>query len=316
MLKKLILATILALLGTTLLSSCAQDSSEPAVAVESGGDASSAATEGSPGDHVSFFVIGKSWTFDQNDDGKLTLNDMGYFSEIFKIAGGEVTDAWMQLQEPGSEPIPFDSEGDAGAVLYGRKGTRHQELAPLDEELPNGDYAFRFNTPSGDIEDFVITLSGPGGGTDLPPGPVISLSQNGEPVSSSAVAPGVDTLVSWTPFATGRADPNGIADDLIFVMMKDCHGERAFHSGRPLDTPNPLEPDKPSQTLLTYADNEVAIPGDVWQPGTWYQLDVEHARLLDTDKQQGVVGMSTYAVTTHLRVQVAGESESDACPSP
>lgn len=294
------------------LLGCAEDSGVP-VQQDTGGAPSAQATE-SAGDHVSFFVIGKSWHFDQNTGGELSLIDMGYFAEIFKTVGGDVTSASMHLDAPGAEPMPFDEEGDGGAVLYGMSRKRHSELEALDAELPNGDYVFDISTPGGDIENFAVTLSGPDGVTDLPPGPVIGLAQNGQPVASDAIEPGADVLVSWTPFDTGRADPNGIADDLIFVMMADCHGERAFHSGRPLATPNPLEPDRPSGTLLAYADTEVTIPGDAWIPGMRYTLDVEHARLLDTDRRDGVVGMSTFAVTTHLAVETLGDTD-PTCPA-
>jgi hypothetical protein len=276
--------------------------------------AAPAASAGSPGDHVSFFVIGKSSNARQSVTGELSLIDMGFFAEIFKLAGGEVTDAQMQLVAEGSEPIPFDREGDGGAVLFGHDGNRHQNVAAVDEELPNGDYAFSFSTPGGDVEDFVVTLSGAGGATDLPPAPLIRLEQNGAAVSPDAVEPGVDVRVTWTPFATGRADPNGISDDLIFVMMADCNGERAFHSGRPLATPNPLEPDKPSADLLTFADDEVTMPGAAISPGMRYELKVEHARLLDTDEQHDVVGMSTYAVTTFLDIIATGDAGANSCP--
>ena len=199
-------------------------------------------------------------------------------------------------------------------MLFGHAGNRHQAVEAVDAELPNGDYAFSFSTPGGAIEDFVVTIGGADGKTDLPPAPVILLEQNGAAVSPDAVEPGVDVRVSWTPFATGRSDPNGISDDLIFVMMDDCHGERAFHSGRPLATPNPLEPDKPSENLLTYADDEVTMPGDSIRPGMRYLLKVEHARLLDTDEQQGVVGMTTFAVTTFLDVVATGDAGAGACP--
>lgn len=309
----------LRLLTVTLcagLFACANDSEPTAPPPPPAATGEADVSVGSPGDHVSFFVIGKSWNFDQDSDGQLALVDMGYFAEIFKTAGGEVSAAFTQLDAPDAEPIPFDDEGDGGAVLYGMSGVRHQALDTLDAELPNDDYVFRFSTPAGEVEGFDISLSDPDGQTNLPPGPVINLEQGGAVVANDRIAPGEDVVVSWTPFATGRADPNGIADDLIFVMMKDCHGERAFHSGRPLDTPNPLEPDKPSATLLTFANDEVVIPGDAWRPGVHYTLDVEHARLLDTDKRQGVVGMSTYAVTTHLPVRVTGDAApGDACPA-
>jgi hypothetical protein len=219
----------------------------------------------------------------------------------------------MQLRQSGGEPIPFVREADGGAVLHGRAGKRHQDLAALDAELPNGDYAFSFTTPAGKVEGYEVTLAGEGGKTDLPPAPKITLTQGGKPVASNAVQPGVDVLVSWTPFDSGRADPNGIADDLVFVMMEGCRGERVFHSGRPLGTPNPLEPDRESSRVLTYRDTEVTIPGKTFAPGMTYELDVEHARLLDTDERQGVVGMSTFAVTTHLHLTVTGTAPKGAC---
>jgi hypothetical protein len=270
---------------------------------------------GSPGDHVKFFVIGKSWHYEQDVAGEVTLVDLGYFAEIFKTVEGVASDARMQLEQPGSEPIPFVREADGGAVLHGRAGKRHEGLAALDAELPNGDYVFSFTTPAGEVKDYEVTLAGEDGKTDLPPAPKITLAQDGKPVASNEVAPGVDVLVGWTPFDTGRADPNGIADDLIFVMMADCRGERAFHSGRPLGTPNPLEPDRESSRVLTFKDTEITIPGDAFAPGITYKLDVEHARLLDTDQRHGVVGMSTFAVTTHLHITVTGEAPEGACES-
>lgn len=271
---------------------------------------------GSITDHVTFFVLGKSWNFNQDSSRALSFIDMGYFAEIFLAPGGTVTKAYFQLQHPGAERIPFDSDGDSGAVLYGHTHRkRHQQIADLDAELPNGDYGFTIATPAGEVDNFVVTLSGENGATELPAGPVVDLYQSGRAVGIANVDPGMDVRVAWTPFSSGRADPNGISDDLIFVMMKDCRGERVFHSGRPLATPNPLQPEKASETTLTYATNEIVIPADVWAPGVTYTLDVEHARLIDTDKRDGVVGMTTYAVTTHVAIATTGEATAGACPS-
>jgi hypothetical protein len=80
-------------------------------------------------------------------------------------------------------------------------------------------------------------------------------------VNPEAVRAAEDLQISWTPFTTGRADPNGIADDLIFVMLEDCRGKRIYHSGRPLETPNPLvEPGKHSASWLTYTATEITVP--------------------------------------------------------
>jgi len=37
---------------------------------------------------------------------------------------------------------------------------------------------------------------------------------------------------------------------------------------------------------------------------------------MDTDRREGVVGMSTYAATTHLNIQTAGKATPGACPKP
>ncbi len=271
----------------------------------------------SPGDSVSFFVLGKTWHFQQEAAGLIGPNDIHYFAEIFSKAGGGMSEGSMRLLAPGAEPIPFDHETDNGAVLHAREGKIHLQLADLDGELPNGDYAFSFHTPTGNVQDFVMSLGSAGTVTDLPPPPAIQLVQGGAAVSPEAVRAGEDLQVSWTPFTSGRADPNGIADDLIFVMMEDCQGNRVYHSGRPLLTPNPLvDPDQPSATWLTYTATEITVAGAQLIPGMSYRLEVELAKLMDTDRRDGVVGMTTFAATTHLDVKTAGEVTPGTCPEP
>jgi len=297
----------------TILAACA-------AFVLPGGNAlagESTASAGLPGNNVSFFVIGKTWHFQQDSSGLHGPNDVHYFAEIFSKAGGQVSDGSMRLLAPGTEPIPFDHESDNGAVLHARDGKIYLKVADLDAELPNGDYAFSFHTPSGDVKDFAVSLGAAGSVTDLPSPPVIQLSQGGAAANPQAVRAGEDLKISWTPFSTGRADPNGIVDDLIFVMLEDCRGNRVYHSGRPLETPNPLvEPGKPSASWLTYAATQTTVSGAGLIPGMSYRLEVEIAKLMDTDRRDGVVGMSTYAATTHLNIQTAGEVKPGACPKP
>ena len=277
----------------------------------------STAPAASPGDNVSFFVIGKTWHFQQDSSGVHGPNDVHYFAEIFSKAGGQVSDGSMRLLAPGAEPIPFDHESDNGAVLHARDGKIYLKVVDLDAELPNGDYAFSFHTPTGDVTDFAVSLGTADSVTDLPPPPTIQLAQGGAVVNPETVRAGEDLKISWTPFATGRADPNGIADDLIFVIMEDCRGNRVYHSGRPLETPNPLvDPGKPSASSLTYTATEITVPAAQLTPGMSYRLEVEIAKLMDTDRREGVVGMSTYAATTHLNIQTAGRLTAGACPKP
>jgi hypothetical protein len=271
----------------------------------------------SPGDNVSFFVLGKTWHFQQDATGVHGPNDVHYFSEIFTKAGGKMGNASMRLLNPGAEPIPFDHETDNGAVLHARNGKIHLKVADLDTELPNGDYAFSFDTPTGNVAAFKVSLGAVGSSTKLPPPSTIHLAQGGAAANPQAVRAGKDLQISWTPFASGRADPHGIVDDLIFVMLQDCQGNRVYHSGRPLQTPNPLvEPGKPSATWLSYNATRITVPGSSLVPGMDYRLEVELAKLVDTEKRDGVVGMTTNAVTTHLNLSTAGKRNSGSCPSP
>ncbi|HLF29694.1 MAG TPA: hypothetical protein VI566_01550, partial [Xanthomonadales bacterium] len=81
------------------------------------------------------------------------------------------------------------------------------------------------------------------------------------------------------------------------------------------ETPNPtMDPNLPSAGWLTYTATEVTVSGAGLTPGMSYRLEVEVARLLDTDRRQGVVGMSTYAAITHLNLQTAGDITPGACP--
>ena len=101
--------------------------------------------------------------------------------------------------------------------------------------------------------------------------------------------------VTWSDFSQGRADDNGILDDLIFVILQDAKGNRIAHSGRPFE----------NRPYLTYADLEFVIDGKIFESGRSYTLSVEHALLDDTRTFAGVPAMTTRAVTTKLELSVA-----------
>ena len=60
----------------------------------------------------------------------------------------------------------------------------------------------------------------------------------------------------------------------------------------------------------------ITVPGTGLIPGMSYKLEVEIAKLMDTDERQGVVGMATFAATTHLDIQAANEIAAGVCPEP
>jgi hypothetical protein len=250
--------------------------------------------------HVAFLVMGKTTNHRQAVSGQLSLLNYHFFAEIFpKPGAGQVTEA--SLRFPDGHRQGFE---DLGYVLEVHGG-RYDDEAELDELYPNGDYSFAFTTPSGRVDPRVLSVRGTGKGKSrIPPPARITLAQEGRVVSPDAIDANEDLTVTWTPFRTGSKDPNGIVDDLVFVVVADCHGEKIEHSGRPFEgTP-----------FLTFEATEYVIPSVKLVPGRPYQMSIEHAKV-DTSKEDGIVGLVTYASTTFLDFRTAGVGDgASGCP--
>lgn len=251
-------------------------------------------------DHVTFLVMGKTTNHRQSADGAMTLLNYHFFAEIFVKEGGSVTDA--SLGFPDGKSQPFTDLGFVQEV----HGGRYDEEAELDRLYPNGDYRFRFDTPSGNLQRILSvrgTSSTGGGQSRIPQAVTITLRQDGREVSPNAVDPDQDLEVVWNAFVTGESDPNGIVDDLIFAVLGDCHGEKTVHSGRPFEgTP-----------YLTYTTRSYVVPAGKLSPGEPHQLFVEHAKV-DTSTDDGLVGLVTYAATTFLDFRTTGVASATPCP--
>jgi hypothetical protein len=133
------------------------------------------------------------------------------------------------------------------------------------------------------------------GVSGLPAVPKIKLAQSGKPVLPGQIDPDLDLRVTWSEFSDGGADPLGIMDDLLFVILGDCDGVRRAHSGRPFE----------NTPYLTYADKEFTIEAENLLPENVYQLSVEHA-VIDTGIEHGVTAFSTFATTTFLELHTTG----------
>ena len=238
--------------------------------------------------------MGKTTNHRQSESGELGLLNYHFFAEIFVRQGGLVSDA--SLIFPGGQVQLFE---DRGNVLE-LHGERFDVEEALDRKYPAGDYLLRFETPGGSVDRRPLPMRG----SRIPEGPRITLLQDGKPVSPESVDPAKDLTVTWSEFEGARADPNGILDDLVFVVVGNCHAERVVHSGRPFEgTP-----------FLTYRTKEYTIPGGKLSPGEAHQMFVEHAAV-DTSEEDGIVGLVTYASTTFLDFKSAGAPAGRPCPA-
>jgi hypothetical protein len=218
---------------------------------------------------ITFIVAGKTSNHRQAGSGEVSVLNYHFFAEIFLQANGRVTPSSLETPLSKGVAVPFRDSGYALEMHGGRYVTQVVRMA----------------NPRVD-------------GSGLPAPPHIMLSQLGKPVSPGHIDPDRDLRVTWSEFRDGGADPLGIMDDLLFVIMGDCDGVRRAHSGRPYE----------NTPYLTYADQSFVIKAEQLEPENVYQLSVEHA-VLDTGIEHEVVAFATFATTTFLDIHTTGKAQ-------
>ncbi len=248
---------------------------------------------------ISFFVLVKSSNYSQDSTGALTLLNYHFFSEIFLTNDGELAQASLHRADGSRDPMEFESRGDN----YYFEGGHFDTLEEVDRSHPNGTYAFAIIGSDGGELRTELSLSGPDGSTDIPAPITISFGQDGVAVSPVALDPDKDVEVSWSAYSNGTADPRGIVDDVIFVVIADCHGERLFHTGLPFQG-----------DYVTFRTTEVTVHAGTLDGGQPYSAFVEFPHVVDSRVVDGVPGFTSYATATYIDIRTLGERSDQSCP--
>jgi hypothetical protein len=248
---------------------------------------------------ISFFVLVKSSNYSQDVNGELALLNYHFFSEIFLQPGGSLLEASLTRAEVGSEPMRYELQGDN----YYMEGGHFDSVEEADAAYPNGEYSFDIRTPSVEISGVRLRLAGPTGETDIPAPIEVSFWQGDERSDPTAIDPFQALTVRWSPYSNGTADPRGIVDDMIFLVVADCQGERIFHTGLPFQG-----------EYTTYRTTEVEIGTGVLQPGQPYSAFVEFPHVVDSQIEAGIPGFTSYATATYLDFFTSGPRADEACP--
>jgi hypothetical protein len=256
-------------------------------------------SQSAPEEDVQFVLLGKTRNYRQSETGELTFLNTVFFGEIFLNEGGVATDGFVTGPGDAERGLHFDDQ----EVPF-LAGNRHFSIDSLEAQYPDGTYFFNFDTPHGNVRDLPVTFSKHGLESRFPSPVEISLSQDGEPANPASIDPNIDLLVTWNEFAVGAADPNGVIDDMIYVIMGDCLGVKTVHSGRAFATPS-----------LTYVAREFTIPKESLHSGQPFQVEVEFSEM-DTDRPMTLVSIVTYATSTFLDIRTTGTNEQEvACPA-
>ncbi|MFT5484931.1 MAG: hypothetical protein ACI9GW_003600 [Halieaceae bacterium] len=250
------------------------------------------AVGGSEQNDITFVVAGKTANFRQETNGDLAALNYHFFAEIFLQEHGLVESASILTPLSPTQAVAFTDSGYALEMHGGRYATERE----LETNYPDGNYIFRYTSPStGSQNQIVALINHRSGSSGIPEPPQIKLYQGGSLVLPEEIDPRLDLNVTWSDFSDGDTDPLGIMNDLIFVIMGDCHGERKAHSGRPFE----------NRPFLDYSATGYPISAAVLQPEQTYQISVEHA-VLDTTIHNGVPGFATFATTTFQDIQTLG----------
>ena len=250
---------------------------------------------------ITFVVVGKTGNFRQSAVGTVSALNYHFFAEIFIQENGRIKQAALLTPDNPFEGIAFSDSGYALEM----HGGRYPNEIELEHHYPDGNYIFRYDTPSTGLLEQPISLANSASDSSrLPDAPHIILSQNGRLISPHLIQADLPLTVTWSTFEQGNQDPLGIVNDLVFVIMGDCHGNRISHSGRPFE----------NAPFLDYAATEFIIPAEHLLAENAYQLSVEHA-IVDTTITKGVPGIATFATTTFLDIMTLGRASGEAaCP--
>jgi hypothetical protein len=248
---------------------------------------------------ITFFVLVKSSNYSQDSTGQLQLLNYHFFSEIFLTDSGSIEAAQLTLHHRPEEPMVYV---DRGRNFY-VEGGHFDTLEELDLAYPNGVFTFDINTPTVDFHDVTLSLSGPENRTDIPLPITISFFQGGESIGPVSIDPYSDLLIRWSDYSNGRDDPNGIVDDMIFVVVADCFGERIYHTGLPFEG-----------DYMRHDVREVTVRSASLEPGRPYSAFVEFPHVVDSRVVNGVPGFTSYATATYVDLRTTGENLGAACP--
>lgn len=247
---------------------------------------------------LSFIVMVKSSNYSQNDKGQLKLLNYHFFSEVFPKQENVVVSGKLWREDEEHKAMPYVKRKSN----YYIEGGHFDSLEEVDKAYPNDRYYFSIKTERLNIEGQSLKLRGETGQTDIPSPIRISLFQEGIEVPPNMVDPSKGLTIRWSEYSNGQSDPRGIVDDMIFVVLQNCQGDRIVHTGLPFFGP-----------YMTYETKQVQVDAGKLRPGEPYSMFVEFPHVVDSRVAQGVPLFSSYATATYLDMQTKGKRESDAC---
>jgi len=194
---------------------------------------------------VTYVAIVKNKVYQQDMLGNVKEIGYSFLGYIFVKQDSQISDAFLMIPGKHGRREAFPDYRNSKNIakkdtyLFIRNDESYTDKKEFDKNYSDGTYKLEFTTSEGKHRG-EITLDG--GEYPLPA--ILKLYQSGIEIRSDSIVPTKDLRVTWGGFPQGKADANGILDDVVFIIVQDCHGAKILHSGRPFQGFHLLYSDK------------------------------------------------------------------------
>lgn len=258
--------------------------------------------------------VEKYITYTQDHQGQLKVTDYHFMAEVIYAKRSTIKNVNSFLYVKGSDiPLAGFAEKDPFAftngLFYTRKSKSYDDLASLEAAHPaSGHYVWEIRGPGGNIQLDPIRIGGPELRTRIPATSPIYLSQSGQPVTDfNGINPDVSLGIAWEPFIIGAPLEGTDWDDLVFVLVSDCHGKVVYTSGAPED----------EEGFADFSAISTEMPAELLESGMNYVVFISQVNYVDANVSYGIEQLAANSFAVELEVRTAGRiSLERSCPEP
>ncbi len=258
--------------------------------------------------------VEKYVTYAQDHHGQLKATDFHFLAEVIYAKRSTIRNVDSLLYVNGSDtPLASYSEKDPYAftngLFYTRKSKSYDDLASLEAaHHASTQYVWEIHGPGGNIQLDPIRIGGPELRTQIPDTSPIYLSQSGQPVTDfNKIDPDMSLGISWDPFTIGAPLEGTNWDDLVFVLVSDCHGKVIYTSGAPED----------EDGFTDFSTTSTAMPPALLEPGMDYVVFISQVNYVDANVSHGIEQLAANSFAVELEVRTAGQIDpARTCPEP
>ena len=258
--------------------------------------------------------VEKYVTYTQDHHGQLQATDFHLLAEVIYADRSTIRNVESVLYLKGrATPLASFDEHDPFAftngLFYTRKSKSYDDLAALEAAHPaSGHYVWEIHGPGGDIQLAPIRIGGPELRTRIPDPSPIYLSQSGQPVTDfNSIDPDTSLAIGWDPFTIGAPLEGSNWDDLVFVLVNDCHGKVVYTSGAPED----------EDGFADFSVTSAEMPAQSLEPGMDYVVFISQVNYVDANVSHGIEQLAANSFAVELEISSAGRIDpARTCPEP